>query len=240
MASRIALTRPLWLNKGMKWTRLLPLVAVSLVPALLAFATTTSTPSQTKGSISSSAIPPFSPVEPGPTLTSKDQQSIEAIAQTLFTGLIKGEYEATLERLSPVYGLDVAKRSYLAERMLQLEQRVGRAQAYERLGRRFLSGSGRVVRVYFLSLHPRKPAVWTLDFYLAPGVTIPATAAALAKPAAANSGAKGNAEAIGKAADPTAATTGGTPERWILTSLRFDTEAAFALIEGSEMWHKVY
>ena len=190
---------------------------VALVPPFLAFASSKmAQAAPDKSKVTTSKVHTKLSLQAGPMLSAAGRQAIEAIAAPLFGSVIKGEYAQGLARLQKVYALDKAQRSYLADRMLQLEQRLGRAQKYERLSRRFLPGSTTVLRVYYMTLHPLKPALWALDFYRSPGQ------------AERQIGQKG------------ALTAGGQQAKWILTSLRIETEAPFALVEGSQTWHKSY
>ena len=222
----------LWLNCSMKKYRILTLMLVALIPPLLAFAGSKTPVAQSDrvkpSRVTSARAKPattkrqikLAPAQKS-LLTAADEKAIEAIAASLFKSVIQGEYAQGLERLQKVYALDKGQRSYLAERMLQLEQRVGRAQSYERLSRRFMPGSAKVVRVYYMTLHPLKPAIWALDFYRSPGLVK-------------------LGERAGKTEDKLSMTTGEQQAKWILTALRIETEAAFAQVEGSQTWHKKY
>lgn len=206
----------------MKNFRLLTLSLVALIPPLLAFASSqTPSASSAKGQLTTTKSAVRASSAQKSMLSAADEKAIEAIAKSLFASVIKGEYAQGLQRLQKVYRLDKAQRSYLVERMVQLEQRVGRASSFERLSRRFLPGSARVVRVYYMTVHPLKPAVWALDFYRSPGANM-------------------SAEKKGMADKKAALTTGDKQAKWILTALRIETEAAFALVEGSQTWHKSY
>ena len=108
-----------------------------------------------------------------PAPTSKPQvmserQAIEAISSPFFAKVIAGEYKAGLEGLSTVFAIGGGKQGYLADRMQQLEKKLGRAFSVRAIGLRRLPGTQEVFAVYFMSYHPLKPAIWELTFYKVP------------------------------------------------------------------------
>jgi hypothetical protein len=119
----------------------------------------------------------------------------QASSDPFFAAVLKGEYASAMDGLTPVFAINDAKRAHLAERMTELDKRLGRAVSHEVLRERVLPGSQRVVAVYYATYHPLKPAVWEIVYYLAPA-------------------------------------SADTPERWMITSLRFETEQVFEWLEG--------
>lgn len=117
-------------------------------------------------------------------------KAVLAIADSFFVRFLKGEYAEGLEGLSSVFAIGDSKRRYLADRMGELEKRLGRGGEVELLDCRRVRGTERVLTLYYATYHPLKPAFWELDFYRAP--------------------------AIDK-----------QPERWMLTSMKFETERVF-------------
>lgn len=156
------------------------------------------------------AAQPSRPVAPGarpaapakavttkpPDPTQARRQALQAISAPFFDAVVAGEYPRAMEGLSPVFAISEGKRQHLAERMTELENRLGRASSHELLRERPLPGSSRVVAVYYATYHPLKPAVWEIVYYLAPA-------------------------------------SGEVAERWMVTSLRFETEQLFEWLEGS-------